>query len=497
MSTTNQFNFTILYDNTSTPLTQSSESTVLELKDIISQALQIPFNNFSIYLEQYGQIDNADLLYLPLNILSLPENKNIFLFIYDKTKQQSFASLFCSFRILGCKPSCQIGYKLLTNNTVICLSCAKYCRNNEIDKNKRIIDEHFICKCSLLNDNKCKFCALNQENINEYKQLQLITHKTLLDIHSDFLLQFNKKKKEYELAKIRNRIFDFERSITYGLQRVNRYDNVELKNKALSLIPLKPSEMNTHDYVKLLLKWFKNDFFCWCNQPKCPTCGQIAKQYIKQDKPTEYEKKYLCSRAEVYNCKQCNKEVRFPRYNDPYILLETRTGRCGEYANTFGCVLNAVGLKVRFVDNFEDHVWNEFYSDIEHRWIHVDSCEGAFDKPLLYEQGWGRVMTFILAHSKEGCYDVTPRYIKNWETCKERRSSENEKELNELLEGTNLSIQVNYNETRLNEIKQRELEEKNELDKRKGTEDLEVSKEETICRQSGSVEWRKERGELK
>jgi hypothetical protein len=49
----------------------------------------------------------------------------------------------------------------------------------------------------------------------------------------------------------------------------------------------------------------------------------------------------------------------------------------------------------------------------------------------------------------------------------------------------------------LNEIKQRELEEKNELDKRKGIDDLEVSKEETICRQSGSVEWRKERGELK
>ena len=106
-------------------------------------------------------------------------------------------------------------------------------------------------------------------------------------------------------------------------------------------------------------------------------------------------------------------------------------------------------------------------------------------------------MTFIIAHSKEGCYDVTPRYIKNWEECKERRSSENENELNELLEGTNLSIQVNYNETTLNEIKQRELEERNELDKRKGSDDLEVSKEETACRQSGSVEWRKERGELK
>lgn len=501
MNPPNQIPFILLYENTSTPLTYPSTSSILELKDTISQILQIPFNNLSLYLSHYGQIDTLDLLELPLSILSLPETQTSFLFIHNKTNQTQFSSSFCSFRILGCKPSLQLGYKLSSNNTIICSPCAKYCRSTQIDPTTPIINQHFVCKCSLLNDNKCIFCSLtpptNKNDIYEYKQLQLSTHKTLLDIHSDMLLQVTKSKRERELNEIHNRFFDFEHAITYGLQRVNQYDNIDLKHKVLELIPPKPKEMNTHDYVKMLLKWFKNDFFSWCNQPKCKSCGNIAKQFIKKDKPTQIEQKHLCSRTEVYKCTKCNIEVRFPRYNDTSVLFDTRIGRCGEYANAFGCVLNAVGLNVRFVDNFEDHVWNEFYSESEKRWIHVDSCEGAFDKPLLYEQGWGRVMTFILAFSKEGCYDVTPRYIKNWEECQERRSIENEKEMNELLEGTNLSIQVNYNESKVKEIKERELAEKKELELRKGSDDIEVSNEETQCRQSGSVEWRKERGELK
>ena len=34
---------------------------------------------------------------------------------------------------------------------------------------------------------------------------------------------------------------------------------------------------------------------------------------------------------------------------------------------------------------WEDHVFTEYYSECEERWIHMDACENEYDKPLLYE----------------------------------------------------------------------------------------------------------------
>ena len=34
-----------------------------------------------------------------------------------------------------------------------------------------------------------------------------------------------------------------------------------------------------------------------------------------------------------------------------------------------------------------DHVWTEYWSEAGERWIHMDPCEAAYDKPLLYEVG--------------------------------------------------------------------------------------------------------------
>ncbi len=37
------------------------------------------------------------------------------------------------------------------------------------------------------------------------------------------------------------------------------------------------------------------------------------------------------------------------------------------------------------MNDWADHVWAEYWSEAQQRWVHLDPCEGVFDKPLLYE----------------------------------------------------------------------------------------------------------------
>ena len=71
-------------------------------------------------------------------------------------------------------------------------------------------------------------------------------------------------------------------------------------------------------------------------------------------------------------------------------IFMLRQGRCGEWANCFALILRAFGFLARHVNDFKDHVWCEFFSDSEQRWIHVDPCEGLVDKPKVYDHGWGK-----------------------------------------------------------------------------------------------------------
>jgi peptide-N4-(N-acetyl-beta-glucosaminyl)asparagine amidase len=144
-------------------------------------------------------------------------------------------------------------------------------------------------------------------------------------------------------------------------EAVLEYGDAKLRELALAVTPLSECRATCDAALaagvlscpdaalgKALLTWFKDTFFSWVNQPQCWSCGGETKG-IGSATPTASEAMHRAGHVELYECVGCHAGIRFPRYNSVEKLLETRRGRCGEFAQAFTLICIAAGLTARMV----------------------------------------------------------------------------------------------------------------------------------------------------
>ncbi|KAE8282359.1 Peptide-N(4)-(N-acetyl-beta-glucosaminyl)asparagine amidase [Larimichthys crocea] len=295
-----------------------------------------------------------------------------------------------------------------------------------------------------------------------------------------------------------------------NFQHVMLYENPELQQKARSSIPHQQltsaaedklneakkadpeCKLGFEDFLVLeLLRWFKQDFFSWVDSLPCSRCGGKT-QNSSSLSPTADDLRWGAQRVENHYCQSCKLSTRFPRYNNPEKLLETRRGRCGEWANCFTMCCRAMGLEARYIWDSTDHVWTEIYSVAQRRWLHCDSCENTCDKPLLYEVGWGKKLAYILAFSKDQVVDVTWRYSCKHPEVLSRRTKVQEAWLLHTINGLNASRQQSLSPDKKKVLTERLLVELVEFISPKKPKPGELG-----GRNSGSLAWRIARGETR
>lgn len=245
------------------------------------------------------------------------------------------------------------------------------------------------------------------------------------------------------------------------------------------------------------LRWFKREFFTWCDKPACKTCGFKDVRHEGTGEPTAEERAHDAGRVETYRCPLCQAVTRFPRYNDARKLLETRTGRCGEWANAFTLICRAMGYDVRWCLDWTDHVWTEVWSVSQNRWLHCDSCEDVCDKPLLYDKGWGKRLTYVVAFGKDEAVDVTRRYVADYARCLGRRTECHEEWLAATLGALTAKLRAGMDGDEVARLATRDAADADELS-RAGTHvpPADVPFDDLPGRTTGSIAWRAARGEL-
>lgn len=295
--------------------------------------------------------------------------------------------------------------------------------------------------------------------------------------------------------------------------RILQCEDTKVKARALSLIPLdrlnitiqtkmtaleeaalegkEPlNKASAHEMLYLLevMTWFKNEFFKWVDTPECVQCNGNTTFVGLSTNPTNFVN---TNRVEVYKCQNCPGQTLFPRLNDVKLLLDSRKGRCGEWAQTFTLICHALGWETRYIYDETDHAWNEVFLKSEQRWIHCDPCECELDKPLLYEKGWKKKLTYVLGFSCDGVQDVTWRYTADHAVIRARRTQCSESELLHAVQRITERRQRSLSAARRQYLAHRTLMELVEF----LSPPKDMSSEEYGGRKSGSLLWRLQRGE--
>lgn len=305
---------------------------------------------------------------------------------------------------------------------------------------------------------------------------------------------------------------EFLEKVTSQLHHMDTYEDPAARAAALAVIPVdrleeqaraqleaarsSGEEVGEEDFRDLLLlqlkEWFKTDFFKWQDAPPCPGCGGKTEGGGPVE-PTTEERAGGAGRVEGWRCvaPACGQPARYPRYHSrPARLLETRRGRCGEWANCFVLCCRALGFDTRLVLDWTDHVWAEVWSHKEDRWLHVDPGE-AVDSCLIYEVGWGKKLTYVIAHSKDEVQDVTWRYSKDHAATRARRHLVRPSWLTATLLRLSADRQAGRSQEERDRLRNRRVGECLSL-----LTPREAGEGDSAGRRTGSVAWRTARGEL-
>lgn len=124
--------------------------------------------------------------------------------------------------------------------------------------------------------------------------------------------------------------------------------------------------------------------------------------------------------------------------------------------------------------------------------MHVDPCENILDKPLIYEHGWGKSLKYIIAFSSYQCIDVTWRYTTKFKEVMSRRDECSENWLVRYTNKLSAKRQVHFDDARVRQVQMRTATEIVEFLTPKVAKDGEE-----VGRQSGSLQWRLNRGEIR